>query len=300
MRNSLSDILRQNLISPESIFLTGDLGFMALEELKEVMGGRFINAGISEQNMISVAAALAQDKLDVWVYSIAPFIYARAYEQIRNDICFHGLSVKLVGNGGGYAYGVMGPTHHAIEDYGILLALPSMRIFAPIFNSDIAPVVNKMKLYEGPSYLRLGKSEMSSWGGGYDPWRELVSGGDVIVIAIGAIAGLYIAAFSKLPEGQRPTLWGVSELPLEKSPPPERLINQIKKASKIIVVEEHVEHGGLASQIALYLMINKICVSSFIGMTARKHCYENYGSQDYLRKKSRLDVESVMKMVRNI
>src|ERR1700733_13149723 len=92
---------------PEFVLLTGDLGFMALEPLKEAMGERFINAGVAEQNMITVGAALAAQKLEVWIYSIAPFIYARPFEQIRNDICFHHLPVKLIGNGGGYGYGVM-------------------------------------------------------------------------------------------------------------------------------------------------------------------------------------------------
>ena len=67
----------------------------------------------------------------MWIYSIAPFMYARPFEQIRNDICFHHLPVKLIGNGGGYGYGVMGPTHHAIDDYGALLTLPGMTRSSP-------------------------------------------------------------------------------------------------------------------------------------------------------------------------
>ena len=93
------------------------------------MGSRFINAGVSEQNMVSVAAGLARSGLRPWTYSIAPFLYARPFEQIRNDVCFHHLPVILVGNGGGYGYGVMGSSHHALEDYGCLLTLtPHARI----------------------------------------------------------------------------------------------------------------------------------------------------------------------------
>src|SRR5262249_54897691 len=114
MRKQFCDALVARAKNPDMIFLTGDLGFMALEELQKALGERFINAGVAEQNMISVAAALARQGFQVWAYSIAPFCYARPFEQIRNDITFHGLPVKLVGNGGGYGYGVMGPTHHAI------------------------------------------------------------------------------------------------------------------------------------------------------------------------------------------
>jgi transketolase len=111
MRQQLCDALVSRSVNPDMVFLTGDLGFMALEPLQQGMQARFINAGVAEQNMVSVAAAMAREGLDPWVYSIAPFCYARPFEQIRNDVAFHNLPVKLIGNGGGYGYGVMGPTH---------------------------------------------------------------------------------------------------------------------------------------------------------------------------------------------
>lgn len=138
-------------------FLTGDLGFMALEPLRGVMGDRFINAGVAEQNMLSVAAAMAKQDLEVWVYSIAPFCYARPFEQIRNDICFHKLPVNIIGNGGGYGYGVMGPTHHAIEDYGVLLTLPNMTVFAPVFDEDVDVVISRAGDSSSATYVRLGR-----------------------------------------------------------------------------------------------------------------------------------------------
>ncbi len=101
MRKQTCDALVARSVKSEMVFLTGDLGFMVLEPLQTAMGPRFINAGVAEQNMISVAAALARQDFEVWVYSIAPFIYARPFEQIRNDITFHNLPVKLIGNGGG-------------------------------------------------------------------------------------------------------------------------------------------------------------------------------------------------------
>src|SRR5579863_10152879 len=99
MRKQLCDALVARAARPDMVFLTGDLGFMALEPLQKTLGERFINAGVSEQNMISVAAAMAFAGLETWVYSIAPFCYARPFEQIRNDIAFHKLPVKLIGNG---------------------------------------------------------------------------------------------------------------------------------------------------------------------------------------------------------
>lgn len=142
MRAVLTQTLVAHARESDFVFLTGDVGFMALEPLRDAAGQRFINAGIAEQNMVSVAAGLAHAGLKPWVYSIAPFVYARAFEQIRNDVCLHDLPVFLVGNGGGYAYGVMGPTHHALEDYGTLLGLPNLRVYVPAFRDDVPKAIS--------------------------------------------------------------------------------------------------------------------------------------------------------------
>jgi len=99
------------------IFLTGDLWFYGPRKRQEAIGKRFINAGVSEQNMISMAAGMASEGLRPICYSIAPFAVFRPAEQIRLDIGLHNMNVKIVGNGGGYGYGIMGATHHAIERY---------------------------------------------------------------------------------------------------------------------------------------------------------------------------------------
>src|ERR1700722_10031779 len=129
MRNVFCQSLVEASRHPEFVFLTGDLGSKALEPLRDALGERFINAGVAEQNMVSVGAGLAKAGLRPWVYSIAPFVYARPFEQIRNDVCLHRLPAVLVGNGGGYGYGVMGATHHALEDYGSMLCLPHILVY---------------------------------------------------------------------------------------------------------------------------------------------------------------------------
>jgi len=109
--------------------------------------------------MVSVAAGMAAVGGKSWVYSIAPFCYARPFEQIRNDVCLNRLPVRLVGNGGGYAYGSMGATHHALEDYGVLLTLPALRAYVPAFDADVAPMVRAIAERDAPAYLRLGRSD---------------------------------------------------------------------------------------------------------------------------------------------
>src|SRR5271170_5663698 len=172
MRKAFCDALVELAEEEPFFFLTGDLGFMALEPLERALGARFINAGICEQNMVSIAAGMARAGAKSWVYSIAPFCYARPFEQIRNDVCLNHLPVRLVGNGGGYAYGSMGATHHALEDYGVLLTLPGMRTYIPAFSSDLEPMIQHMSARHEPAYLRLGRSELEDESGlpAYSPW----------------------------------------------------------------------------------------------------------------------------------
>ncbi len=144
------------------VFITGDLGYMALEDVAKTYGERFINAGVAEQNAVSLAAGLAREGHLPWVYSTAPFVVLRPYEQIRNDVCLHRLPVKLVGNGGGYGFGIMGATHHALEDVGAMRALPNMRIYVPLAAADVAQVVNIMAQDPLPNYLRLNTSVRNS------------------------------------------------------------------------------------------------------------------------------------------
>ena len=125
---------------PNMAFLTGDLGFMALEPLQ-----RRSDAGsstlASPSRICSLSRPPCAKPAEVWVYTIAPFCYARAFEQIRNDICSAWAAGEIVGNGGGYGYGVMGPTHHAIEDYGVMLdSARDARLRAGL-HEDVAAVV---------------------------------------------------------------------------------------------------------------------------------------------------------------
>ena len=296
MRKQLCDTLVARSANPAMVFMTADLGFMALEPLQKVMGSRFINAGIAEQNMVSVAAALARQDFDVWVYSIAPFVYARPFEQIRNDITFHNLPVKLIGNGGGYGYGVMGPTHHAIDDYGVLLTLPNMTAYIPVFDEDMESVIARAGSSGCPAYIRMGRGEPPK---GYQiptyaPWRQLTSGKGPIVIAVGPLAGAYIDAFQQMPAERRPNLWAVSELPVEKSPPPAELLAQLESTSAVYVAEEHVRQGSFGAQLLLHLAEVGTSVKHFHHLYARAHHFERYGSQAFLRQQSALDVDSML------
>ena len=296
MRKQLCDALVARSIKSDMIFLTGDLGFMALEPLQKTMGSRFINAGVAEQNMISVAAALAKQDFEVWVYSIAPFLYGRPFEQIRNDICFHHLPVKLIGNGGGYGYGVMGPSHHAIDDYGVLLTLPNLIVYLPVFDEDMDSIIQRAGSSNRSAYIRMGRGEPPKQYviPGYAPWRQLTHGKGAVVIVAGPLAGTYIEVFESMHIEIRPNLWVVSELPIEQNPVPAELLEQLESSKSLLVVEEHVRRGGVASELLLNFADKGVALTNFRHHYAVAHHFGRYGSQAFLRKQSGLDTDSIV------
>jgi len=225
---------------PSFVFLTADSGHGVLEPLQEALGERFINAGVAEQNMVGTAAGLARDGLNPWVYTLGPYMHARPYEQIRNDVCQPNLPVKLVGDGHSTS------RHQAAQDYGALLCFKNIRAYVPAFDDDVPETIAAMNESPHPSYLRLGRCAKPA---GftlprYAPWRQLVSGDGPVVMAVGPVAGSYLDAFAKLPDWERPNFWVVTELPIEPRTMPTRFRCQLRTSQALMVVEDHVAQGG--------------------------------------------------------
>jgi transketolase len=279
------------------VFLTGDLGFKALEPLQAALGPRFINAGVAEQNMVSVAAGLAADGTQAFAYSIAPFIYARPFEQVRNDVCLHGLDVKLVGNGGGYGYGSMGATHHAIEDYGVLLTLQGMRAYVPAFDEDVEPALQALSARKGPAYLRLGRGEKpAGWSvPAYEPWRFLLDGGGPVLLAVGPLAGSLVGAALALDPARRPQIWALSELPSPEAPP--AFLRAIQDRGHLAVAEEHVAQGSAGAALALALGQSGHLPPRFQHFCAKGYPSGSYGSQQFHRAESGIDAASILRVL---
>jgi transketolase len=298
MRTILATALTGLCARPDFVFLTGDLGFMALEPVRAAAGARFINAGVAEQNMVTVAAGLARGGLRPWVYSIAPFVYARPFEQIRNDVCLHGLPVALVGNGGGYAYGVMGATHHALEDYGALTALSHLTAYVPAFAEDVGAAVTRIAGSSHPTYLRLGRDEKPKGLQlpAYAPWRRILAGGGPTMVIVGPLAGGIIEALLPWPEATRPAVWVVSELPIDTrdgAALPPAFLDDLRGSGHLYVVEEHVAQGG-AGQMLAYALARRGCAPArFTHRHALGYPSAHYGSQKFHRKECGLDPASI-------
>jgi transketolase len=278
------------------VFLTGDLGFGALENVQAALGPRFVNLGVSEQNMVSVAAGLAQQGLRPLCYSIAPFAVFRPYEQIRLDVALHGLPVKIVGNGGGYGYGIMGASHHALEDLAVLSCLPHFACIVPLCNSDVAGAGEALFAHDGPGYLRLGLGLWPEALGplpAFAPVRQLVAAGTPKVTVAG-LGPVLLSSLAWLKETGRSDVFAVAQLPLPALDA--ALVASVRATGQLVVIEEHAARGGLGEHLCAQL--------AAAGVAFRLHHHHargyptgRYGSQAFHQKQSGLDFAAVQATV---
>jgi transketolase len=268
------------------VFISGDVGYMAVEEIARTYGERFINAGIAEQNIVSLAAGLSREGQQPWVYSIATFVAFRPYEQIRTDVCLHKRAVKLVGNGGGYGYGIMGPTHHALEDVGAMRVLPHMRVYLPLTAADVHPIVNAMADDPLPNYLRLNTdARLPGEVPPFAPWRKIKPGGRCVVIGMGPVLGnLYELGDERLLDDVE--IWNVGVLPVEEIPAD--LVASIEDKQRLVIIEEHYRACGLAEALSYLLLKQGVRPRAFVSLHASGYPSGRYGSQRWHQEESEL------------
>ena len=293
MRNEFaSGIVRLAQQDESLIFITGDLGFNALENVMEVMGSRFINAGVAEQNMVGLAAGMAYRGYKVICYSIAPFVVYRCLEQFRNDACLHNHPVFLVGNGGGYGYGIMGSSHHAIEDIGVLSGLQNMKAYVPAFADEVDAMLDQMVTRARPAYLRLGagpKTPANSQTSG--SFRQIITVDEpaINVVSLGPVTANVLAALDDTSLAGKVNVYTAMTLPVDLMP---ELARQWT-GKPLVVVEEHVSIGGLAQQLAVPLMEQGVAPSRFVSLHAQGYPNGLYGDQKYHQQLSGLDPASI-------
>src|ERR1700738_2244053 len=165
---------------------------MVWEPFASLFPERFFNMGVAEQNMVGVATGLADAGFVPFVYSIATFATLRPYEFIRNGPIFQRLPVRIVGMGGGFDYGPAGPSHHALEDIGVLRVQPGITILAPADSSQATTILQKTWDLPGPVYYRLCKNASTVPGleGRFELGRVQVvrEGDDLLLVTMGSIA----------------------------------------------------------------------------------------------------------------
>ena len=302
MRKEFSSAIEQLAVEDDSIvFITGDLGYNALENLQAKLGNRFINAGVAEQNMVGVAAGFAHKGYKVFCYSIAPFVVYRCLEQFRNDVCFNSLPVFLVGNGGGYGYGIMGSSHHAIEDIAVLSGMQNANIWVPAFADEVEPALKNIVADAKPAYLRLGAGKTTPEGSTLSGSFKIIqqnAEAEMTIFALGPVANNVVSAVAQFPElSSKINVITAFHFPLILE---NDVINLVEKARNILVVEEHISIGGLAQQLSVQLLEKGLRLDSFKSLKAEGYPNSRYGSQGYHQKISGLDTDSIASYINQI
>ena len=252
MRNMfINELVAHAKLNPSIALIVGDLGYSVIEPFADSFPDRFVNAGVAEQNMAGLAAGMASEGYHVFIYSIANFPTFRCAEQIRNDIDYQNLPVTVVAVGGGLAYGALGYSHHAIQDYAMLRTFPNMLIAAPGDPLEVKACMQYLIKYPQPSYLRLGKAgeevfhaqipniSPGSWVGvAKEEGHE-----SPILLTTGAALGIGMERKRLYPTENYSVysmpLWGMGSKSFQ--------LNQVREHQKIITLEDHLIDGGFGS-----------------------------------------------------
>jgi transketolase len=308
MRNSFADELT-SLASADSriVLLYGDIGNKLFDKFKDLHPNRYFNCGVAEASMVGIAAGLSKKKLIPFVYTINSFLYSKAFEQIKLDVCYANRPVVLVGTGSGLSYSNLGTTHHSIEDLGVLRQLPNLQVLAPSTLQELKLGMSFAISSCRPTYMRIGKKET------FDPpiLRNLSNNPDhfgpnllrkcdnsqYVLITSGTISENVSDLCKKLNDaGTEIDLISFPQIAPINYQAVQKIFDYYKK---IIVIEEHNEAGAL---ISIFDAVARGTTNSskllFIGLPLR--FYTGLGNLEEARETLQLSTKSLLKNVENL
>lgn len=229
-------------------------GSASLSRFADTVPDQFVEVGIAEQDLVSIAAGLARCGKKAFAASPACFLSTRSYEQAKVDCAYSNTNVTLIGISGGVSYGALGMSHHSAQDIAAMSALPNMRVYLPSDRFQTAKLVEALMQDEKPAYLRVGRNAVE------DVYTEdtcpfamnkaiwLREGEDVAIIACGEMVRPALDATEALAaEGITATVLDMYCVkPLDK----EAVLRAAQNAKAVLTVEEHATYGGLGSMVA--------------------------------------------------
>ena len=233
--------------------MISDNGAIVYDKYRADLPEQYLNLGISEANMLGMAAGMASRGKIPFAYTIGAFLAYRANEFIRNDICLQNMNVKIVGTAAGEAYPALGPTHHATEDLGCLRSFPNLTIINPASPMEVEKAVRAVYEYVGPVYLRIGTNrEAEIYDSDYDfqigRGVELRSGDNITIISTGSIVKDVLDVADELSgEGINVRVVNIHTI----KPIDDEIIRKAADETGVILtVEDHNVIGGLGSAVS--------------------------------------------------
>ena len=284
---------------PDVLLLMGDIGYKVFDRIAELAPRQLLNMGVAEANMIGTCAGLALSGKKPFAYTIIPFLTMRAFEQIRVDIAIQKQSVKLVGVGGGLAYGNQGPTHHSLEDVAILRAVPNMIIIVPCDPIESRKATRAAYEYDGPVYIRLGRNgepklHPEDYSFSIGKAAQMRPGSDATIVSSGPVTKIALDAAEVLAQqGIQARVLNVHTI---KPFDTEAVVKAAHETRAMISVEEHNIIGGLGSAVSEALAESRANVP-FKRFGIRDTICYGVGSQEYHLKRNGVTVDSISQTI---
>ena len=261
-RQAICEVLMEKAESDKDIVVlcSDSRGSASLAPFAKAFPQQFVEMGIAEQNLVSVAAGLAKCGKKAFGVSPACFLSTRSYEQAKVDVAYSNTNVKLIGISGGISYGALGMSHHSAQDIAAMSAIPRMRVYLPSDRHQTKKLITALLEDEKPAYIRVGRNPVEDIYSEDDCPFELdratclMEGSDVGIIACGEMVRPALGA-AKLLQAE-----GISAQVLDmycvKPLDSGSIIEMGKKVKAVITVEEHAPFGGLGSMVSQVLSEN--------------------------------------------
>lgn len=301
MRNAFADEITQIADrDPRIVLLSGDIGNRLFDGFKARHPNRFYNCGVAEADMIGIAAGLALSGMRPVVYTIASFAIYRAFEQIRVDLCYHGLPVVIVGVGAGLGYAANGPTHHSCEDLAVMRSLPGMTVLSPCDAWELRALLDASLSLTGPSYLRIGKKgephvHKSRPQITIGHALKLRDGDDVALLATGTLLPQVLQCQNLMQQaGCAASVYSVHSIkPLDES----LLLRLFSEKRLVVTIEEHSRIGGLGGAVAEWKADHPKGVASLLRIGTPDTFLHHSGEQEHAREQVGLTAQSLYETI---
>lgn len=300
MRNAFKEEIHALALTDDRVILMmADIGNRMFDGYREEFPERFINCGIAEANMISVASGMAAEGMRPFCYTITPFITYRVMEQIRVDVCYHRQPVIIVGTGAGLSYASLGATHHSMEDMGMLRLFSELVVMCPGDAKEVKGCMRAALKQDRPVYMRIGKkgepvvhAEIPEIHIGR--MLPLQSGKDVCLISAGNMLPVVCEAAKKLKdEGLSATVVSSPTLsPFDH----DFLAEALEAYDLVATVEEHSIRGGLATVVAESVVQNNL-PNKIVNFAASAGLLHDTSTQASARELYGLTAENIVSVV---
>lgn len=283
------------------VLLSGDIGNKMFDDYKQIAPERFINCGIAEASMMSVAGGLALSGLRPIVYTITPFVTARCFEQAKISVGYHDANVLIIGTGSGLSYAELGATHHSLDDISIMGSIPNMTVLAPCDPNQLSFYLDEALNINGPTYIRIGKkgepvitSEVSKIRIGKS--NIIKEGNDFLILGIGPIINEALLAVEKLESDSQKSI-AIADMSSVKPMDEIFLKEMVKRRFKTwITLEEHGFIGGMGLRINNWLFKNDESNNiNTINLNTPDQFIHTLGKQKFLRKELNIDESFIYK-----